>query len=160
MYLPQKHVSSHPRYRGSGVFGTIGKIFGKVAKKLTGETAKKLAMKAVKTAGEKAGKAVLKKTQSIAEEKSSQLIDRFIKAASTKPKSGKKKINNSAKQIPNKLLSGVNPPKLTPDEFIINLMAGSGNTTLKTSRPNLTKIEDIVNRAITTPYLGSGIKTT
>lgn len=73
MYIPRKQISTHPRYQGSGVFGSIGKVLGKVlgnvSSKVTKDAVKKIATKAVSKVGEQAGEAVLKKTQAIADQK-------------------------------------------------------------------------------------------
>lgn len=69
MYIPRKQISTHPRYQGSGVFGSIGKVLGNVSSKVTKDAVKKIATKAVSKVGEQAGEAVLKKTQAIADQK-------------------------------------------------------------------------------------------
>lgn len=178
MYLPTKNISTHPRYVGSGVFGSIGKLLGRVASKASGEAAKKLAKKAVSKAGEQAGKALLKKTQAVADEKVGQIIDTAIKKVA-KPKakvdpvaaslSAADIINKAIKSAESKAkpkakLKAVTQPvsQLSADAAINKLMAGSGNRKLK---GDILKLEDIINRGINTPFLpeattfGSGIKT-
>lgn len=176
MYLPTKTISTHPRYVGSGVFGSIGKLLGRVASKASSEAAKKLAKKAVSKAGEQAGKALLKKTQAVADEKVAQLVDMTMKKmAKPKAKAVAKDIVNT-QLVDMALKKAVKPQsrKAVPvsqpsaDEIINNLIAGSGNKTKKAPLcgSGVLKLEDIINRGINTPFLpeaspfiGSGIKT-
>lgn len=181
MYLPTKTISTHPRYVGSGVFGSIGKLLGRVASKATSTAAKKLAKKAVSKAGEQAGKALLKKTQAVADEKVAQLVDMTMKKMA-KPKAKavaqpvvntqlvdmalKKMVKPKAKAVP--MPAPVSQP--SADEIINNLIAGSGNKTKKAPLrgSGVLKLEDIINRTMITPpfftpvnngFAGSGIKT-
>ncbi len=163
MYLPPKNISTHPRYTGSGVFGSIGKVLGKLTSKASGEAAKKLAKKAVSTAGEQASKAILKKTQEVADKGAAQLIDKAMKKMA-KPKAVPKavpKVVTQAKEV----LKAV--PKvsqsMTPEALINNLIAGSGSSK-PLQKSNILTLQDIINRGINTPFLpspfaGSGIKT-
>ena len=169
MYLPTKHISTHPRYVGSGVFGSLGKVVGRLASKVSGETAKKLANKAVSTAGEQASKAILKKSQAIADEKAAQLIDLVTKKV-TKSKKEKPKVETQlVSQLIKEAISSKGTAKdgyqESPSEIINRRMAGLG---IK-SKPKgaILKLEDIISRGINTPFLppaytgftGSGIKT-
>lgn len=175
MYLPTKNISTHPRYVGSGVFGSIGKVLGKLASKVSGEAAKKLAKKAVSKAGEQASKAILKKTQAVADEKVAQLIDNVMKRAKPKPKpvtqqpTGIPKPPRSAvtqTPKPRPVTQPASTPSTSPEEIINKLIAGSGTTKPPRTPPRggVLKLEDIINRGINTPFLpspftGSGIKT-
>lgn len=153
-------MSTHPRYRGSGVFGQIGKVFGKlvgkVSKKATGEMAKKLAQKAVKTAGEQAGKAVAKKTQSIVDKKASELLDKVMEVAS---KTTKKKTKAPTKtQAPKTKVQKTQAPKketmvqsITPEERINRIMAGSGAASYTSG---VLTLADLVNKASRGPQMG------
>ena len=168
MYLPTKTISTHPRYVGSGVFGSIGKLLGKVASKATSTAAKKLAKKAVSKAGEQAGKALLKKTQAVADEKVAQIVDMAMKKM-VKPKAkdivSTQLVDMALKKMVKPKAVSVSQP--SADEIINNLIAGSGNKTKKAPHcGGVLKLEDIINRGINTPFLpeaspfiGSGIKT-
>lgn len=171
MYLPTKTISTHPRYVGSGVFGSIGKLLGKVASKATSTAAKKMAKKAVSKAGEQAGKALLKKTQAVADEKVAQIVDMAMKKM-VKPKAkdivNTQLVDMALKKMAKPKAKAVSVSQPSADEIINNLIAGSGNKTKKAPLcgSGILKLEDIINRGINTPFLpeaspfiGSGIKT-
>lgn len=158
MYLPSKNISTHPRYAGSGVFGSIGKVLGKLTSKVSSEAAKKLAKKAVSTAGEQASKAILKKTQEVADKGAAQLIDMAMKKI-RKPKSKPKAVTQPKPKAVTQPVS----QSMTPEAVINNLIAGSGSSK-PLQKSNILTLQDIINRGINTPFLpspfaGSGIKT-
>ncbi|MCG8374750.1 MAG: hypothetical protein MI700_14500 [Balneolales bacterium] len=163
MYLPNRYISTHPRYAGSGVFGSIGKVLGKIASKASGEATKKLIKKGISTAGEQASKAILKKSQAVVDENLGKLVNMAIKKV-TKPKAkAKAKVKSKSKAVTQPVSQ-----TLSPEATINRLMAGSGNRKPKSKslqNSDILTLQDIINRGINTPFLpeattfGSGIKT-